>query len=258
MGRDIVVFTLHKSASMFVYSQCRLLADLAGIPYHSPNNRESPFREHQFVKDADLWTGRSGCFAPIRFYVDIPEIENYDIILHLRDPRDVLVSMFYSYCFIHAGAVKQNTGYRAEVAQAGIDAFVLARVTEPQTTLQGDYGTGGGLEYLIGNVPRRYADYVQYLLGKPNVTLVRYEEMVTDYRSWLTRFIRPFPIEDKPRVIDDFVRRSSAWFPKREQARMTHVRQITPGDFRRKLQPSTIEQLNEVFADTLAALEMPV
>ena len=51
-----------------------------------------------------------------RFFVNIPHADNYRIILHLRDPRDVLVSMFYSYCYIHPGEVQANTGYRRAAA----------------------------------------------------------------------------------------------------------------------------------------------
>ena len=254
-SKGIIVFTLHKSASMFIHKQCELLTELSGIEYHSTNKPECNFRERKILTNPDLWRNRTGCFAPIRFYVDVPNIDDYDVILHLRDPRDVLVSMFYSYCYIHGGPVDRNAGYREEVAKAGIDAFVLARATEERTSYPGDYGTGGVHEDLIGNVPKRYSDYVNNLLGKPNVTLVRYEEMMGDYRSWLSKFIQPFPLENKSETIDDFVNQSAKWFPDRKQDEMKHIRQAAPGDHCRKLQSSTIERLNEIFGDTLDALE---
>ena len=123
--KDIIVFTLHKSASMFIHQQCKLLSSLSSIGYHSPNATGNVLNPRNLLTDKTIWQTRHGCFAPIRFYVDVPQMENYNIILHLRDPRDVLVSMFYSYCYIHDGEIDANTGYRKAVASQGIDKFVL-------------------------------------------------------------------------------------------------------------------------------------
>jgi hypothetical protein len=253
-GRDIVVFTLHKSASMFIHKQCEALCRMSGLSYHSPNVPGSGLDARRLLTDKQVWRTRHGCFAPVRFFVDIPRLESYRIILHLRDPRDVLVSMFYSYCYIHAGELEANTGYRKEAASKGIDAFVLAKATEGSANYPGDYGTGGHVEDLIGNLPKRYDDYLERVFGRPNVSFVKYEEMVTDYRSWLEKFIEPFPIENKSEVVEQFAGRSAELFPRRTGDVMSHVRHVAPGDHKAKLQPRTIERLNEIFSDTLDTL----
>ena len=193
MPGDILVFTLHKSASMFIHQQCKFLCGAAGLEYHSPNLPASGLSARRLLTDPTIWSERHGCFAPLRFFIDIPRLEEYAIILHLRDPRDVLVSMFYSYCFTHPGELAPNTGYRREVAERGIDDFVIAKSSERSGELRGDYGSGGHIEELIGNVPHRYGVYLSRLLSRPNVTLVRYEDMVTDYRAWLEKVYRSFP-----------------------------------------------------------------
>jgi hypothetical protein len=255
-ARDIVVFTLHKSASMFVHRQCELLCRLSGMPYHSPNLPGSGLDARKLLTDAQVWQ-RHGCFAPIRFFVDVPRLEDFRVILHLRDPRDVLVSMFYSYCYIHAGEIEANTGYRREVAARGIDAFVLAKASASSAQYPGDYGTGGHVEDLIGNLPMRYRHYIERLVGKPNVTVVKYEDMVTDYRSWLEKFIEPFPLANRGQVVAELVAQAPAFFPKRESDAMTHVRHVTPGDHRVKLQAATIRTLDGIFGATLDALDYP-
>jgi hypothetical protein len=252
--QSIVVFTLHKSASMFIHRQCEFLCTLASVAYHSPNVPSSGLSARRLLTDKQLWRSRHGCFAPVRFFVNIPAIEDYQVLLHLRDPRDVLVSMFYSYCFIHPGEVESNTGYRREAAAAGIDAFVLAKASDDSSAYRGDYGTGGHVEDLVGNLPSRYRDYIGQLLGRPNVTLLKYEEMVLDYRSWLTKFIAPFPIEEKTRVIDGLVLQAPTFFPRRDSDAMQHVRHVTPGDYAAKLRPATIRRLDDIFSDTLDAL----
>ncbi|MGK7907003.1 MAG: sulfotransferase domain-containing protein [Synechococcus sp.] len=254
MSNDIIVFTMHKSASMFIHKQCELLSKLSGIAYNSPNLLNSGLNPRRLLTDKNLWHTYHGCFAPIRFFVDVPQLDNYEIILHLRDPRDVLVSMFYSYCYIHNGEIAGDTGYRRETAAKGIDEFVLNMVSERSSDYKGNYGTGRHVEDLIGNLPKRYRDYIDQLLGRPNVILVKYEEMVTDYRSWLEKFVKPFPLDDKGIVIDKLVAQSSTFFPKRTRDVMNHVRHVTPGDHQNKLKPSTIQQLNDIFSDTLDAL----
>jgi len=239
---------------MFIHRQCELLCRLSGLTYHSPNLPSGGLQARQLLTDRTVWAALRGCIAPVRFFVDVPHIGDYDVILHLRDPRDVLVSMFYSYCFIHSGEIAPNTGYRSEAAREGIDRFVLAKVTEQSTRYRGDYGTGGHLEDRIGNLRRRYEDYVEHLLDRPNVLLLKYEDMVTDYRSWLQRFVTPFPLGDKGRVVDDLAAQSDTFFPKRSQDVMSHARHITPGDYRVKLKPSTIEQLDSIFSPVLARL----
>ncbi len=255
MSDDIIVFTMHKSASTFLHTQCELLTKLSGIPYHSPNIGGSGLDARRLLTDKDIWRSNNGCFAPIRFFIDVPQIEKYQVILHLRDPRDVLVSMFYSYCYIHDGEIAGNTGYRKEVADKGIDAFVLDKVSEMSADYKGNYGTGTQLEKLIGNLPKRYTDYINELLRKPNVKFVKYEEMVTNYRSWLEKFIAPFPLDNKHAVIEQLAELEPTFFPKRTNDVMSHVRHITPGDHKAKLKQSTIEQLDDIFSDTLDALD---
>ena len=239
---------------MFIHKQCAWLCRISGIPYHSPNVRDSGLDARRLLSDRALWQSRHGCFAPIRFFVDVPNLDKYSVILHLRDPRDVLVSMYFSYCFIHPGEVAANSGYRRRVADEGIDAFVLNKVSDRSAMYRGDYGTGGHVEDLVGNLPKRYEAYIDRLLGKPNVIFVRYEEMVTDYRSWLEKFIAPFPLENRGRVVEELVAMSPELFPRRTQDVMSHVRHVTPGDYREKLKPSTIRELNAVFGDVLDVL----
>lgn len=48
---------------------------------------------------------KRACFGPIRLLEAMPSIpegiEDFSVVLHLRDPRDVLVSSFFSNAFSH-------------------------------------------------------------------------------------------------------------------------------------------------------------
>lgn len=252
--RSIIVFTLHKSASMLLYQLCNKLSNDAGIQYFSPNLPNSKLNAHSLLSNKEIWRSQNSCFAPVRFYVDVPNIKEYQILLHLRDPRDVLVSMYYSYCFIHNGEVPGNTDYRKVIAEQGIDSFVLHMAHEQKPQIKGDYGTGGHVAELTGNLLRRYRDYIEHVLGRSNVTLLKYEEMVTDFPSWLEKFVVPFPLKDRQEKVKELVALAPQLFPRRTQDVMQHVRHIKPGDHKNKLKPGTIDELSFVFKDVLSAL----
>ena len=252
---SIVVFTLHKSASMLIHNLCNKLTQDAGIRYVSPNVANSGIDARVLLSNKAIWSNRGTCFAPVRFYVDVPNIDEYQVTLHLRDPRDVLVSMYYSYCFIHQGEIQGNTGYRKEIADQGIDRFVLHMANEQKPQIKGDYGTGAHVADATGNLLKRYSDYIDHVLGRRNATLVKYEEMVTDFPSWLEKFIAPFPLKDKKATVNELVALSPQIFPSRTQDVMHHVRHITPGDHKNKLKAETIDELNHVFRDVLVALD---
>lgn len=253
--RSIIVFTLHKSASMLIHHLCNKLSHDAGIQYFSPNLKNGGLDARVLLTNKGIWHDRHSCYAPIRFYVDVPDIHEYQILLHLRDPRDVLVSMYYSYCFIHNGEVGGNTGYRKEVADQGIDRFVLNMAKEEKPQIRGDYGTGSHVLDLTGNILKRYRDYIDHVLSRNNATLVKYEEMVTDFPSWLEKFVAPFPVKDKRASVKELVALAPQLFPTRSVDVMQHVRHVTPGDHKSKLKPETIDELDHVFLDVLEALD---
>lgn len=257
-AKSIIVYTLHKSASMFLHRQAEHLSGLANLVHYSPNASKGSVSAKAMLTDPELWTPRGACYCPVRFWVDVPDLDAYEVLLHLRDPRDVLVSMFFSYCYIHPGEIEADTGYRREVAARGIDRFVLDKASDKSAEYRGSYGTGRHLERHVGTVPQRYRDYIDNLLGRPNVTLLRYEEMVTDYESWLRKFIRPFPLDDPEAVIAALVAEQDTLIPERKEDVMEHIRHVTPGDHKLKLKPETIDELNEIFGDTLRDLGYPL
>ena len=246
--KSILVFTMHRSGSMFLYHFCAQLSGLAAMTYYSPNLQNNYIPDEP---EASFWKEKSGCFGPLRWYMEVPHMDQYNIILNLRDPRDVLVSMFYSYCYSHAGAVEANTGIRKEVADRGIDDFVLT-ISSGRPAISG-YGTGP--TDLAGNVLKRYEDYVSNLIGKPNVTFVKYEEMVTDFQSWLAKMTGPFNLPPNPKTNEKEI---NDLFCVSQEDKFKHKRKIVPGDYKDKLKPQTIAQLNDRFKTILENLEYQI
>jgi hypothetical protein len=269
LNRNVIVFTTHKAGSMVLHRVLLDICEKNDIPYYSPNqdpDKKLPF--HRIFNGEDFIASRNGCFGPLRFFVPTAGLDGARIILHLRDPRDVLVSMFFSYCFMHPGEIAPNTGYREEVAEAGIDKFVLDMSDGNFSRYRGDYGTGGQYGSYIGSVYDRYVRYFKEIVGRPNVIVLSYEEMVLNFPSWLSKFLVGFELSDaedtyefvRSRIeIQNDVTRSipidhvETLKPAGEDI-SSHRRKATPGDYKEKLKPETISKLNERFSGVLDVL----
>jgi hypothetical protein len=255
LERNVVAFTTHKAGSMVLHRVLKDICQINNIRYYSPNEpapNSLPF--DSMFAGSDFIAKRNGCFGPIRFFVPTAALVNATAILHLRDPRDVLTSMFFSYCFMHAGEIEPHTGYRKEVAEAGIDKFVLDMVDENFDRYRGDYGIGSRYKKYVGNVYNRYARYLSELVGKPHTVLVSYEEMVLEFASWLRRLLAAFALADPDATYAFVAERHAESVKAQEEDIWSHKRKVTPGDYKEKLKPETIAKLNERFSAVLDSL----
>lgn len=248
-----IVFTMHKSGSMLVHRILRDISDYYEVDYHTPNTGGKPLPIDKLFSSGSLGKRNHGFFGPVRFYIPLKELKDANILLHLRDPRDVLTSMFFSYCFMHPGEIEGNTGYRKEAADAGIDKFVLDMTGPEYMSYQGDYGTGGNYKQHIGNIVDRYENYLDHVMSLPNAKLVRYEEMVLDFDNWLKDVLAGFHIEDDE-LYAKLLQTHGQTVSEKEEDKWSHKRKVTPGDHKDKLKPETIAELNKRFARVMEAV----
>jgi hypothetical protein len=232
--KDILVFTVNKAASMLLYELGKTLARHARMPFWSVN--DGTFPEKGLADDPNAFDGKHGCFCPLRYYTDVPTIDESAIVLHLRDPRDAITSQFYSLAYSHppvAGKFNPSDTQRQQWIDGGVDAHARAHAAR---------------------WVERYQTYIDRLLDRPNTTLLTYEQMVTDFPTWLMKFMAPFPLDDADRLHGKLSRKYRNNFTvKREDVRK-QKRQVTPGDHKRKLHPDTIAFLNEQFGPILDRL----
>jgi hypothetical protein len=253
-SRNTLAFTTHKAGSMVLHRVLKDICQLNRIRYYSPNESKTAIPFDRIFAGYDFIAKKRGCFGPIRFFVPTKALDKASVILHLRDPRDVLVSMFYSYCYMHAGEIERHTGYRKEVAQAGIDRFVLDMVGDQFYDYRGDYGIGSRYKTHVGTVRDRYQTYLDELFERPNTTVVSYEEMVLSFPDWLSKIIAAFDLTNPEETRAVVEARHANTVAAKEEDVWSHKRKVTPGDHREKLKPETIRKLDEVFAPVLEKL----
>ena len=163
---------------------------------------------------------------------DIPILGKVKAILLVRDPRDMLVSLYYSF-----GESHPTPGKASEVIR---ETRELARRV-------------GIDEYVIHEAPR-YArmlrQYHEKVVSSPLTKVFRYEDVVYDKAKWISEICAHFGW-DVPLETQEAFAKSADVFPAQEKPE-EHIRQVHPGNYKKKLHPTTITQLDEVLSDAMA------
>lgn len=170
----------------------------------------------------------------------IPNLEAYRTVIMVRDPRDVLVSGFYSYAYSHA----------APRSEEKMDEFEEWREFVQNLTLD---------EYVV-EISRNLRDRLQKYLGvtavHPQVCVLKYEEMIADFPTWLDRLLTCCQLEISSHLRQELIDEARRSRQKKEEISQ-HRRQVTPGEHLQKLKPETIDYLNEYLADVLEGFGYP-
>lgn len=238
--RPVLFLTTHKAGSRFLHRQLiKRLAHRARWDMINPDSEA--WRAGKALGTIDEYSTRSNCvLGPIRKAQAIvrPELfDGWSKILLLRDPRDVATSYYFSVSTSHplpeASELRDKMLALREQAQAEtIDDYVLREAP--------------GLR-------ARYLDYRDRIFGRPNLLLVRYEEMVTDWDAFAGR-LQPFLGDTWHQNFWNKIRPAPGEFETVEDP-TAHKRQVQPGDHIRKLRPETIAVLDREFASVLEWLE---
>ena len=168
-------------------------------------------------------------------------INDYKVVLMLRDPRDVLVSFYYSVAYSHGIPVhnrkiaQRRRAARKRALNMTIDEFVLE---EANVFLD------------------RYQTYCKELLNKRNVLFVKYEDMIYDFKNWLGRIVEFLDIKVKQETLDTIINKADSGAKKEDITK--HKRVVTPGDHKRKLKQTTIEKLNFKYKEIFEKLDYEI
>jgi len=149
----------------------------------------------------------------------------------VRDPRDALVSEYFSNAYSHAiPEGDSSSGVRGEL------------LAERQTALASPIE-----DYVLGRAPALQRTYQEYLklFGERRPAIFRYEDYI---------FRKDKLIEDIGTVIGckfdaHFVKLVLSWADVRPESEDPHrfVRKVSPGDHTDKLPPDCVRKLNDWF-----------
>jgi hypothetical protein len=238
-SESVYFYTLHKCASSlfsdYVLKHVRRLRliDYADQLYNGDPVECVTFKAKGFI------------YGPIRVSTDPPSaiysrlvepasrtdfVRDKIAIFLIRDPRDVLVSSYYSFGYTHEfSTVKEiedrQRQARELIRRKTIDAFVLE----------------------IANVTLNHFHTIHRLSQACNRGIVlKYEDMIDDWEKFCSGLTKYIDIGRK--VLRHTYERSR---PLENESEMGHRRSGRPGAYKDKLLTSTVDALNIIFAPVL-------
>lgn len=238
--RGIFVHALHKSATMFLFEFFKRVAEQGRYRYFSPNLEPPNHDQLGASIDEDF------CCCPVRSFdvapAEYPNMQHITRIFHVRDPRDMLVSEYFSFGWIHPTDGPLQTR-QTEIQAMTVDQYVLEQTNFSAAPLETKLAPLLESGLSIASRSTRPA---------PNETrmLVRYEDLVEHFDSWLRLALPPFQLRREAWNRRRLYRRFAGDFRVSNES-FTHKRRVIPGDHRDKLKPATIKVLNTRFAEFL-------
>ncbi|MBW6398719.1 sulfotransferase domain-containing protein [Roseomonas sp. HJA6] len=234
------VLGIRKSGSSIMNSMVTALAKLNALQFVDVPGKlfESGVRVASWQHDAglgDLLCGGNvyGGFrdAPLGI-VTHPLVSHSLKILLVRDPRDALVSEYFSNAYAHkvpgAGEMRdQMLALRSRALRDSVTEYVMRRAP-----------------FLL----RTIAGYDAFL-DMPGLRLFRYEEAIMDKRTFLRDICDHFQWQVSDLQLDQIL--GWADVMPTEEDPQKFVRRVRPGDHLDKLDPEAIAKLNEIFAEQL-------
>ena len=246
--RSILFFTVHKCASTFApkalcyfNSEKNLGLSVFDLPAYIRMNVDDQPYELMSQRADKLFLPQGALYVPLRRFVDVPDMQDYSTILMLRDPRDILVSSYFSRRYSH------TLPFRSPHQES----FLEKRRLSANQTLR---------EFIQDNVEPvrdKYLEYIEQLLARPHVQLLRYEDMILDTGGWAHDLAEAIGVSCTENDVSRLVELGGFGVKRREDVKK-HVRSGKTGDFRDKLDRASIDMLNARFRPVLEALDYPV
>lgn len=167
----------------------------------------------------------------------LPSLHPYYIVLMVRDPRDVLVSQYFSLAFSHKRPARGSNKSRH---------FMNLRNTARQFSID---------EFVVQQSDSVFEVYEKYRTGLlnvyPHTYVTRFEDMVENFSDWLDGLLQHSDLTLESDKHKQLIERNEAIRPKKEDP-AREMRKGKHGDFAEKLSRKTIDFLNEKFSRSLA------
>jgi len=223
---SVLVFTVHKSASTFVSLFLNAIAQDTNYTHLNYTNyfrgvQQNPvevYKQSEFLSQG--FSPKGFIYGPFRWNINVPSKESYKILLILRDPRDVLVSHYYSTKYSHVINDKNQIDRRIKALNEDLDTHVKSETPK---------------------FHERFKNYKE-LLQKPYDTFfLKYKDLIYNPDVSLKSLLAFMNVELKPATHNYLLEQLK--LPANENVK-NHRRSGKTGQFRKSLKPETIEFLN--------------
>ncbi len=229
--RSIAFISFHKCATSFFSSYILKQANgleqvnYASQLYNSGSGINSTIeKEGKIYGVIRILDKKHPSYHFIDHFLSDPALDKIDIIFWTRDPRDILVSMYYSFGFSHGFSdIQSIRAYQEE-----------RRERIRQMTLD---------EYVLDEAPimREKFEVMKHIMERRDShILLSYEEMINDFDSFFRKLSSLIPLDTttKKKIYEETR-------PKTAEDRGQHKRKGSVGAYKEKLKEETIIKLNK-------------
>ncbi|MCG8320341.1 MAG: sulfotransferase domain-containing protein [Cytophagales bacterium] len=240
-AKSIIHFSINKAATQYVKGVLTKMSNEHGLTPVAIHDyaflTKMPYLDSLSIKEMEqykhIFKPRGYLYSVFGGMIEgIDNLEKYNVVLSVRDPRDILVSNYYSTALSHP-VPPEKSDKREEFLE----------VREWARSISID-------EYVLSESDKVHAVFDRYrnnLIAKyDNVGIVRYEDMVSGYRRWLAGLANKSGLKISDRLSEELLTEYEQNRVRKEN-KFAHVRKGVAGDYREKLREDTIEQLNDQF-----------
>lgn len=238
--KSIIHFSFNKAATQYIKSvllKCAIENGMIPVAFNEyAFNTRLPFLDHLTLEEMQgykhIFKLHGYVYSVFGGMVEgIDSLDKYKIIFSVRDPRDMLVSSYYSQAYSHV--LPDADGNKLE-------RFMERRKFALNSTID---------EYVLREAENVYKTFVKYdelLISRyaPVIHLVRYEDMVENFEEWLAGIISYCEFEVSDILRAALIAENAQMRPKGEDVQK-HLRKGVPGDYKQKLLQETIVSLND-------------
>ena len=217
--QTVLAFSMAKAGSTLLFDMLRILARAVGVAYFEPEAQLFAAGRDPLARPTDLqfaYPAAGYCFGGFRQFPahPIPLLDHARTIFLVRDPRDMIVSLYFSLVGSH------------EIPAAGADgsnAMQEARDFVSRLSLS-EFLWSGILQYT-----RMFEGYVANRFhARENVRIYRYEDIIYRKAAFLSDVQGWFGWDVPPALVDTIASQVD-FIPDAEQ-RGAHIRQAHPGN----------------------------
>ena len=269
---SILIFALPKSGSVLLNMIMRDLSNEVGLCYVAIMDEYFKFgvpEELQPASTSEIFLSRGYCYGSFRSMptYTIPIIGDLRKVLLVRDPRDMLVSHYYSMLASHPPPGISRAGappvfeQRDLARQLDIDSYVKQTAPAYRGYFEGYrvLCTSHGIEpYRPRSKSRkllRQLGLAGRALPSSKVRVYRYEDVVYARREWVLDLCEWFGLT-VPLRRQYAIAKQHDIFPSRER-QDKHIRQVHPKNYKLKLADETIRFLEDFFRDEMKFFGYP-
>lgn len=152
---------------------------------------------------------------------------NVPVIHLIRDPRDMLVSLYFSVKHSHELKNEKLKSSNRDANEFSIDAFVLQKA---------------------GVYLKIFEQYAQNLDTK-QLAIYRYEDVIFEKLEWLKSMVDHLGLPYNEEAAVEVSKKHDIVPDVEDEG--SHIRNVRPGNFRSKLEAGTVVKLNEVYSNVL-------